>query len=424
MPKTTKKSRLKTVRRPSSRRDNERQTPELAIFGAPPAFVEQLHVGRPNVGNRGRFVRRMNDILDRRWFTNRGDYVIELERRIAKFVGVRNCILVANGTIGLELLIRALDLRGEVIVPAFTFVATAHALQWQEITPVFADIDPQTHCLDPRSVEAAITPRTTGIIGVHLWGRPCAVDELAAIATRHKLKLMYDAAHAFGCSYGKRRLGSFGEAEVFSFHATKVMHTFEGGAIVTNNDRLAEKLRLMQNFGFRGYDRVEYLGINGKMSEISAAMGLTSLEDLDKVVARNRANCRDYAKHLAGLPGIRFFPYGSRDRSNYQYMVALVGEGAALTRDELVEVLHAENVMARRYFYPGVHRMEPYRSVAPDAYRSLPHTEQVCREVLVLPTGPSVTGNHIARICAVLRAALANASSVRARLAQQRPSQH
>src|SRR5262249_5189822 len=160
---------------------------------AAPAFAEHLHVGRPNVGDRGRFLARLNDILDRRWLTNHGEYVLELERRIAALVGVRNCVLVANGTIGLELLIRALGLGGEVIVPAFTFVAAAHALQWQEITPVFADIDPATHCLDPRSVEAAVTPRTTGIIGVHLWGRPCAVDELAALAARLGLKLMFDA---------------------------------------------------------------------------------------------------------------------------------------------------------------------------------------------------------------------------------------
>jgi dTDP-4-amino-4,6-dideoxygalactose transaminase len=391
--------------------------PALAIFGAVPAFAEQVHVGRPNIGHRGRFLARLNDILDRRWFTNRGDYVIELEQRIARLTGVRNCILVTNGTIGLELLIRALDLRGEVIVPAFTFVATAHALQWQEITPVFADIDAKTHCLDPRSVEAAITPRTTGIIGVHLWGRPCAVDELTALAARHKLKLMFDAAHAFGCTQGARMIGSFGEAEVFSFHATKIMHTFEGGAIVTNNDELAEKLRLMQNFGFRGYDNVVYLGINGKMSEVSAAMGLTNLESLEKIVARNLANYRDYARHLAGLPGVSLFPYDRRNRSNYQYVVALVDRDGPLTRDELVAVLHAENIMARRYFYPGVHRMEPYRSVAPDACRLLPRTEEVCREVLVLPTGPSVTGKHVARICAVIRSALAHAALVRQRLA-------
>jgi dTDP-4-amino-4,6-dideoxygalactose transaminase len=405
-------------RAPMARRQRgDRAVPALAIFGAAPAFAEQVHVGRPNIGHRGRFLARLNDILDRRWFTNRGDYVIELERRIARLTGVRNCVLVTNGTIGLELLIRALDLRGEVIVPAFTFVATAHALQWQEITPVFADIDAKTHCLDPRSVEAAITPRTTGIIGVHLWGRPCAIDELTALAARHKLKLLFDAAHAFGCTYGRRMIGSFGEAEVFSFHATKIMHTFEGGAIVTNNDELAEKLRLMQNFGFKGYDNVVYLGINGKMSEVSAAMGLTNLESLEKIVARNRANYRDYAKHLAKLPGVKLFPYDGRNRSNYQYVVALVGRDASLTRDELVAVLHAENIMARRYFYPGVHRMAPYRSVAPDAYRLLPRTEEVCREVLVLPTGPSVTGKQVARICAVIRSALSHAALVRQRLA-------
>jgi dTDP-4-amino-4,6-dideoxygalactose transaminase len=391
----------------------------LALFGAAPAFAEQLHVGRPNIGDRGRFLARLNDILDRRWLTNRGGYVIELERRIAALTGVRNCVLVANGTIGLELLVRALGLTGEVIVPAFTFVATAHALKWQEITPVFADIDPGTHCLDPASVEAAITPRTTGIIGVHLWGRPCAVDELSGIAHRRGLKLVFDAAHAFGCSRGERMIGSFGAAEMFSFHATKIVNTFEGGAIVTNDDELAEKLQLMQNFGFRGYDNVIYLGTNGKLSEVAAAMGLTNLESLDELIACNHANYRAYGRHLAGVPGVRVFPYDERHRSNYQYMVTLVAPDAALTRDELVAVLHAENVMARRYFHPGVHRMEPYRSLFPDAHGTLPRTEEACREVLVLPTGPSLSEADIARVCGILRTALDNAASVRERLAQK-----
>jgi len=391
--------------------------PPLAVLGAAPAFDEALHVGRPNLGDRSRFLDRLNDILDRRWLTNNGRYVIELESRIAALVGVRNCVLVANGTIGLELLIRALGLTGEVIVPAFTFVATAHALQWQEITPVFADIDPATHCLDPESVEAAITPRTTGIIGVHVWGRPCAVDELQALARRRGLKLLFDAAHAFGCSRGERMIGAFGEAEVYSFHATKIVNTFEGGAIVTDNDELAEKLRLMQNFGFRGYDRVIYLGTNGKMSEVAAAMGLTNLESLDERIEANRANYRAYAKHLAGLPGVRLFPYDERHRSNYQYLVTLVGEDAPLTRDEIVAVLHAENVMARRYFHPGVHRMEPYRTRFPDAHRTLPRTEAVCRQVLVLPTGPALAEATIERLCGIVRSALENAATVRERLA-------
>ena len=367
----------------------DEKTPALAIFGRAPAFAEQLHVGRPNIGNRERFLARLNDILDRRWLSNRGEYVIELERRICDLIGVRNCVLVCNGTIGLELLIRALGLRGEVIVPSFTFVATAHALQWQEITPVFADVDPHTHCLDPRSVEAVITPRTTGIIGVHLWGRPCAIDELAAIARRRGLKLM---------------------------------NTFEGGAIVTDNDDLAEKLRLMQNFGFRGYDRVVYLGINGKMSEVSAAMGLTNLEDLQEIIACNRANYRAYEQHLARMAGIELLRYDEQDRSNYQYVVTTVSDEAGLTRDELVDVLHADNVMARRYFYPGVHRMEPYRSYFPHAHLLLPVTEQVCRQVLVLPTGTAMGAQDIARVCELIEIALANAPAVRKRLAEARAS--
>jgi dTDP-4-amino-4,6-dideoxygalactose transaminase len=396
----------------------EEKTPPLAVLGGAPAFAEQLHVGRPNIGDRERFLARMNDILDRRWLSNRGEYVIELERRICELVGVRNCVLVCNGTIGLELLIRALGLRGEVIVPSFTFVATAHALQWQEITPVFADIDARTHCLDPRGVESVITPRTTGIIGVHVWGRPCPVDALTEIATRRNLKIIFDAAHAFSCSSGGRMIGTFGEAEVFSFHATKLVNTFEGGAIVTDNDELAEKLRLMQNFGFAGYDRVVYLGINGKMSEVSAAMGLTNLEYLEEIIACNRANYRAYETHLQGTPGVRLLAYDEGHRSNYQYVVTTVGDDAALTRDELVQVLHAENVMARRYFYPGVHRMEPYRSYFPHAHLLLPATEQVCREVLVLPTGTAVGPQDVASVCAIIKTALSNAPAIRERLAK------
>lgn len=396
--------------------------PQLAIFDRQPAFAEARHVGRPNLGDRERFLARLNDILDKRWLTNRGEYVIELEKRIAELVGVRNCILVCNGTIGLELLIRALGLKGEVIVPAFTFVATAHALQWQEITPVFADIDPVTHCLDPASVESMITPRTSGIVGVHVWGRPCATGELAELATRHNLKLMFDAAHAFGCSDEGRMIGSFGEAEVFSFHATKLINTFEGGAIVTNNDGLAEKLRLMQNFGFAGYDRVIYIGTNGKMSEVCAAMGLTNLESVDELIECNRANYRAYQRQLAAISGVRLSVYDERHRSNYHYVVATVGDDSALSRDELMEVLHAENVIARRYFYPGVHRMEPYQSYFPHAHLLLPHTEQVCRQVLVLPTGTSISGEDIARICEVIRIALDHAAQVRTRLEELRGS--
>lgn len=392
--------------------------PDLAIFGKQPAFAEPLHVGRPNLGDRERFLQRMADILDRNWLTNDGPYVRELEKRIAEFIGVRHCVAMCNGTISLEIAIRALGLAGEVIVPSFTFVATAHALQWQEITPVFCDIHPKTHTLDPAKIEKMITPRTTGIIGVHTWGRPCDVDALEAIASRRGLQLLFDAAHAFGCSYKGKRIGAFGRCEILSFHATKFFNSFEGGAILTNDDALAEKMRLMRNFGFHGYDNVVYIGTNGKMTEVCAAMGLTSLESVPQFMETNRRNHRAYRRELAGIAGLQLLGYDETEESNFQYVVVEVdAEAVGLARDELVAVLAAENVLARRYFYPGCHRMEPYRSYFPLAGLVLIETENICRRVMVLPTGTSIDESAISRVCAIIRTATLDAPAVKARLA-------
>jgi len=199
----------------------------LAVLGGQPAFSKCLHVGRPNLGNRQRLQQRLNEILDRDWLTNNGPVVREFESRIAAFLGVKHCIAICNATVALEITIRAAGLAGEVIVPSYTFIATAHALQWQEITPVFCDLDPRTHNIDPARVEELITPRTAGVIGVHVWGRPCPIDELTALCQKHQLTLMFDAAHAFGCSYQGRMIGGFGLAEVLSFHVTKFLNTFE-----------------------------------------------------------------------------------------------------------------------------------------------------------------------------------------------------
>ncbi|HYO16575.1 MAG TPA: aminotransferase class I/II-fold pyridoxal phosphate-dependent enzyme [Thermoanaerobaculia bacterium] len=395
------------------------QSVELAVFGGPPAFAEPLHVGRPNVGDRGRLLARINDLLDRRWLTNHGPYVEELEGRIASLVGARHCIAMCNGTVALEIAARALGLSGEVIVPSFTFVATAHALRWQEVTPVFCDIDPRTCNLDPGRVEELITPRTTGIVGVHLWGRPCDADALRDIARRRGLRLLFDAAHAFGCSYRGRMVGTLGDAEVFSFHATKFLNSFEGGAVLTDDDALAAKIRLMKNFGFAGYDEVIHLGINGKMSEVAAAMGLTSLESMDEFIAVNRRNYHRYREELADLPGLRLVEYDESERCNYQYIVLDVDRTlTGLSRDALQIVLQAENVFARRYFHPGCHRMEPYRSEAPpDVGLRLPETERLAGRVLSLPTGTAVGPEHIREIVRILRLALAHAAEIRERIA-------
>jgi dTDP-4-amino-4,6-dideoxygalactose transaminase len=388
-------------------------TAPLAILGGTPAFPALLHVGRPNIGDRERLLARINDLLDRRWLSNNGPFVQQLERQIADYVGVKHVICACNATIGLEIAIRAADLKGEVIVPAYTFVATAHALQWQEITPVFADMDPATHNLDPARVERHITPRTTAILATHVWGRPCDVDGLAEIAERRGLKLMFDAAHAFGCSHNGRMIGGFGLAEVFSFHATKFLNSFEGGAICTNDDALAKRIRLMTNFGFAGFDNVVHIGTNGKMTEVCAAMGLTSLEGIDELIATNRRNYLAYREGLAGLPGISLIDYSDGERNNYQYVVVEVDEAVAgLSRDELVGVLHAENVLARKYFWPGVHRMEPYRSLFPHSYLLLPDTERVASKVIVLPTGTAVGELEIATISQLIRAALTHREQV------------
>ncbi|MCH7638042.1 MAG: aminotransferase class I/II-fold pyridoxal phosphate-dependent enzyme [Bacteroidetes bacterium] len=385
-----------------------------------PKSGRSYHVGRPNIGDRRRLMERINDILDRRWLTNNGPYVREFEERIAELVGVKHCVVVCNGTVGLEIAIRALGLEGEVILPAYTFVATAHALQWQQITPVFCDIDPETCTIDPHRVEELITPRTSGIMGVHLWGRPCAVEALSDIADRHGLRLLFDAAHAFGCSHNGQMVGGFGDAEVFSFHATKFVNAFEGGAIVTNSDELARKIRLMKNFGFVADDDVRHIGTNGKMAEISAAMGLTSLESMDHFMEINYRNYQMYGQELDGLPGIRLAAYDESERCNYQYIVIEVDEEVAGTsREELRGLLRANRVRARRYFYPGCHRMEPYKTLFPDAGTRLPYTEAAGDCVIVLPTGTAVDGDDIRMICGIIRDGLDDAAGNQKRRTRQ-----
>jgi len=373
-------------------------------------FVKQspegakLHVGRPNIGNREHFFDRMGTLLDNVWLTNNGLFVQEFENKIAEFLGVKHCIATCNGTLALELAVRALDLKGEVIVPSLTFVATAHALQWQEIKPVFCDIDPDTCCIAPGEVERLITQKTSGIIGVHLYGRPCAIDQLYAIARQHNLKLLFDAAHAFGCSYKGNRVGVFGACEVFSFHATKVLNTFEGGAVATNDDELASKIRLMKNFGFAGEDKVIYIGTNGKMTEMSAAMGVTNLESFYDFVEVNRRHWQTYCQGVRDVAGIELLPYDETQQNNYQYVVIKVDAGKfGMSRDKLKERLACHDILARRYFYPGCHRMEPYLSLFPKVGDRLPHTEKMCSEVLILPTGTQATTEQIEAVCSLIR---------------------
>jgi len=367
-----------------------------------PAFDHPIHVGRPNIARPEEFFRLVEGALERRWLSNDGPLVREFEAKIADYLRVKHCIAITNGTIALEILIKASGLTGEVIVPSWTFIATVHALKWSGITPVFADVDPDTHCLDPESVRSKISERTTGILGVHLWGRAAPVAELQEIASEHGLALLYDAAHAFGVSVGDRMVGTFGNAEILSFHATKFFNAIEGGAIVTDDDDLAARARLMRNFGFAGEDNVVSEGTNGKMSEICAAMGLSNFEGIDDLIAINRRNYVAYVRGVQDVAGLSILEIDSSIRSNYQYVVLLVDDECSVSRDDLLAELRRNNVLARRYFWPACHRMEPYRTLQPNAGAELPATEGIADQVIVLPTGTAVSEADVDVITAMI----------------------
>jgi dTDP-4-amino-4,6-dideoxygalactose transaminase len=369
-------------------------------------FDETRHVGRPNIGSREMFINYVNQIFDRQWLTNNGPLVQKLEQQVCDYLNVKHCVAMCNGTVALEILIRALELRGEVIVPSYTFIASAHAFHWLGLTPVFAEVDPLTHNITAKTARAKITSRTTAILGVHLWGRPAPVDELQDLADEFNIELIFDAAHAFGCSRKGKMIGGFGRAEILSFHATKFFNTFEGGAIVTNDDGLAEKSRLMRNFGFAGFDNVVCGGINGKMTEISAAMGLVNFDSIEGTVAINRNNYEVYREQLSLIPGLSIIDYDPCERNNYQYVVAEVSNSCSASRDKIVSCLHEHNVLARKYFWPGCHAMLPYRESDPEARGGLADSIALSERLFVLPTGRATSQDDVRQICRIIRRAV------------------
>ena len=350
------------------------------------------HVGRPNIPSKEKVLSRISEVLDNEWLTNNGPMVQELEHKIQQYLGVKHCICVCNATIGLELVQRALNLSGEVIIPSFTFIATANSLRWQKIDPVFCDIKLDDHLIDPSKIEALITPRTSAIMAVPIWGQACDYSALEKIAQRHNLKLIFDSAHAFGCKSGDRYIGGFGDAEIFSLHATKFFSTGEGGAITTNSDELAEKLKYMRNFGFGGYDKTVCLGTNAKMSEFAAAYGLSALDNLENILTQNKSVYGKYLEIFKDSPEIKFLEYDDANASNFHYIVARVNSSH---RDQLVHSLHQNKVFVRKYFFPGCHRLEPYVSEEKYNLYSLLKTEKISSEVIIFPNGKQVTNDDI-----------------------------
>lgn len=369
---------------------------DLAIFGGEPFFKEPLFVGRPNICNREKLFQRLNEATDRRWLTNDGPLLLEMEARFAEFLEVKHCIAVSNATLGLQLLAHALELKGEVLMPSFTFIGTARAMEWQGLKPRFCDVLDSRHSIDPNAVRMAITPKVSAILGVHLWGIPCQIDELQAIADEHDIPLIFDAAHAIGSVYKGKKIGNFGRAEVFSLHATKAIHALEGGLITTNDDQLATRIRLARNYGILDEDIFAGTGINAKMNEYSAAMALSNLEGYDDLLTHNQHIQRVYKSSIQEIPAVQFVTANTLSEHNSHYAVLNVPSELPVERDRMRKILRAENVYARRYFWPSCHNIIPYCN---DIHsNSLQVTDKLAGSLLQLPTGFQMTAEDAANI--------------------------
>lgn len=364
-----------------------------------------LHVGRPNVGDREVLLARIGDLLDRRWFTNHGPLVQEFEAALQEFTGAAHCVTVCNATTGIQVVARACGIGpgDEVIMPSFTWIATANALEWIGAVPIFCDIDPTTGHLDPNLVRELAGTRTRAVLGVHLYGDTCDTAALEEVTADLDIPLLFDAAHGFGCTRNGRQVGNFGDAEIFSFQATKFINSFEGGAIATNDPWLADQVRSMRNQGLDENKHHYGPGTVARMSEVNAAMGLTCLEQYDTIVAANRRNQTLYEAALREVPGVTVRTHNPAESSNCQYVIIEVADDCWLGRDELVAHLTEHGVLARAYFSPGCHQAEPYASDARrHTPRPLPHTERLTGRVVALPTGPNVTPDDVAWVCTLI----------------------
>jgi dTDP-4-amino-4,6-dideoxygalactose transaminase len=355
-----------------------------AIDGGRPVFPDGLPLARPAIADPAAVADAAATILASGVLTN-GPYVRRLEERAADYLGVRHCIAVASCTAGLMLSLRASNLSGDVVLPSFTFSASAHAVAWNGLRPVFTDIRPDDLLLDPDAVARSAGVRTSAILATHTYGTPCDVEALGSLAASNGIRLFFDAAHAFGSRRGDRMVGGFGDAEVFSLSPTKVLIAGEGGIIATNDDSLAERCRVGRDYGNPGDYDTRFVGLNARMSELHAATALASFEDLEERIARRNQLAERYRKVLAGLPGIDFPTVAEGDRSTYKDFTILIdGEGFGMDALSVAKALAAEGVQTRRYYSPPVHRQRAYRWVGP-ANGALPETDRAAARVLTLP---------------------------------------
>lgn len=332
------------------------------------------------------FMPYLQQIWQNKWLTNNGPLHQQLEKELAEYLGVKHISVFSNGTLALITALQALNITGEVITTPFSFVATTHSLWWNKIKPVFVDIEPEYLNLDPTKIEAAITPQTTAIMPVHVYGNPCKVDEIQAIADKHGLKVIYDAAHAFGVKINGNSVLNYGNLSVLSFHATKVYSTIEGGAIICHTEEMKHHIDNLKNFGFRGETVVEEPGINAKLNEVQAAYGLLQLKYVDGFIDRRKEITELYRSLLKDISGIRFLDDMEGVTHGYSYFPILIDkEKFGKSRDEVYEHLKSHNIYSRRYFYPLISSFEPYNKLESSAPHNLQIANKVAEDVLCLP---------------------------------------
>ena len=366
---------------------------------------EQILVTSPLLPDLKEFNRYLEQIWESKWITNNGSFHQQLEKALAEYLGVEYISVFTNGTLPLITALQALGLtKGEVITTPYSFVATSHSIWWNQLTPVFVDIEEETCGMDPAKIEAAITPNTVAIMPVHCYGKPCKTKEIDAIAKKHGLKVIYDAAHAFGVKVNGESILNAGDISTLSFHATKVYNTIEGGALVCHSAEMKHQIDNLKNFGFRGEVTVEAPGINGKMDEVRAAYGLLNLKQVDSAIEARQKVANAYREALKDVKGIRFFDEMEGVQHNYSYFPIFVNaEQYGMTRDELYEKMKAANVYGRRYFYPLITAFEPYRDYPTAAASNLPVATKVADQVICLPMHHELTDEDVRRIINTLK---------------------
>jgi dTDP-4-amino-4,6-dideoxygalactose transaminase len=387
-----------------------------AILGGAPIFQDKINIVRPVLPSLGSMGEDIEHILQSGMVT-KGRYLHAFEQAVGEHLGVKHAVAVSSCTTGLMLVYRGLGLTGEVIVPSFTFMATVSALVWNGLKPVFADVDPYTTNLDPRAAEAAITPQTSAIVGVHNFGNPADIRELEALARRHNLKLIFDAAHGFGALYQGKPVGSHGDAQVFSLSPTKLLITGEGGIVATNDDALAKYVRLGREYGNNGsYDSL-FAGLNARMPEFNALMGLRSLDLLEEAALNRNETAALYQEGLGSLPGIDFQLVRSGNRNSYKdFSITINADSFGMHRDQLSEALETENIDTRKYYFPPVHRQIAYRGYYHD--RPLPNTDMLADNSLSLPIWSRMEESTALGICKSVQRIQRHAQAIRSQIEQ------